>query len=117
MGSEQQLAEEKKQKIEQLIEEEEGISRKVKGFWDKASSRLSPWPCPFSPSTTTVVPVTTQILRSVFVAFLLALSFLYYPISRKYKGKISLIDIFLSLAALAPICTCSATSRSSSTGR
>jgi TRAP transporter 4TM/12TM fusion protein len=50
-----------------------------------------------------VVPITTQVLRSVFVAFLLALSFLYYPASPKYKGKITFIDIGLAVLGLACI--------------
>jgi len=102
MGSEQQLAEEKKQKIEQLIEEEEGISRKVKGFWQVLITALAVAMSLFA-IYSTVFPVTTQILRGVHVAFMLVLSFLYFPISRKYKNKVSPIDIFLSLAALAPI--------------
>jgi TRAP transporter 4TM/12TM fusion protein len=102
MGSEQQLAEEKKQKIEQLIEEEEGISRKVKGFWQVFITALAVAMSLFA-IYSTVFPVTTQILRGVHVAFMLVLSFLYFPISRKYKNKVSLIDVFLSLAALAPI--------------
>jgi TRAP transporter 4TM/12TM fusion protein len=102
MGSEQQLTEEKKQKIEQLIEEEEGISRKVKGFWQVLITALAVAMSLFA-IYSTVFPVTTQILRGVHVAFMLVLSFLYFPISRKYKNKVSPIDIFLSLAALAPI--------------
>ena len=102
MGSEQQLTEEKKQKIEQLIEEEEGISRKVKGFWQVLITALAVAMSLFA-IYSTVFPVTTQILRGVHVAFMLVLSFLYFPISRKYKNKVSPIDILLSLAALAPI--------------
>jgi len=102
MGSEQQLTEEKKQKIEQLIEEEEGISRKVKGFWQVLITALAVGMSLFA-IYSTVFSVTTQILRGVHVAFMLVLSFLYFPISRKYKNKVSPIDIILCLAALAPI--------------
>lgn len=102
MGSEQQLTEQKKQIIEQLIEEEEGISRKVKGFWQVLITALAVAMSLFA-IYSTVFPVTTQILRGVHVAFMLVLSFLYFPISKKYKNKVSPIDIFLSLAALAPI--------------
>jgi TRAP transporter 4TM/12TM fusion protein len=102
MGSEQQLTEEKKQKIEELIEEEEGISRKVKGFWQVLITALAVGMSLFA-IYSTVFSVTTQILRGVHVAFMLVLSFLYFPISRKYKNKVSPIDIILSLAALAPI--------------
>jgi len=96
------LTEEQKKKLEQLMEEEEGATRKVKGFWDRAITALAAALSVFA-LYSSVVPVTTQILRSVFVAFLLALSFLYYPASPKYKGKITLIDIGLAALGLACI--------------
>ena len=96
-----ELTEEQKKKLEKLMEEEEGVTRKVKGFWDKFITWLAVVMSAFT-LYTAVVPVTTQILRSVFVAFLLALSFLYYPLTAKYKGKITVPDIFL--AALGLLC-------------
>jgi len=96
------LTEEQKKKLEQLMEEEEGATRKIKGFWDKVITWLAIAMSAFA-LYTAIVPVTTQILRSVFVAFLLALSFLYYPITPKYKGKITLIDISLSVLGLVCI--------------
>ena len=93
------LTEEQKKKLEQLMEEEEGATRKVKGFWDKVITWLAIAMSVFA-LYTAIVPVTTQILRSVFVAFLLALSFLYYPLTVKYKGKITVIDIVLSALGL-----------------
>ena len=95
------LTEEQKKKLEKLMEEEEGATRKIKGFWDKAITWLAVVMSAFA-LYTAVVPVTTQILRSVFVAFLLALSFLYYPLTAKYKSKITVSDIFL--AALGLLC-------------
>ena len=95
------LTEEQKKKLEKLMEEEEGATRKIKGFWGKAITWLAVVMSAFA-LYTAVVPVTTQILRSVFVAFLLALSFLYYPLTAKYKGKITVSDIFL--AALGLLC-------------
>ena len=96
------LTEEQKKKLEQLMEEEEGATRKVKGFWDRGITALAVALSSFA-LYSSVVPVTTQILRSVFVAFLLALSFLYFPASPKYKGKITWIDIGLSALGLACI--------------
>jgi TRAP transporter 4TM/12TM fusion protein len=93
------LTEEQKKKLEKLMEEEEGATRKVKGFWDKVITWLAVALSAFA-LYTAVVPVTTQILRSVFVAFLLALSFLYYPLTVKYKGKITVPDIVLSALGL-----------------
>jgi len=97
-----ELTEEQKKKLEELIEEEEGVTRKVTGFWNIVITVLAVAMSAFA-IYTTVRPVTTQIVRGVFVAFLLALSFLYYPMAKKYRGKINLIDIILALAGLACI--------------
>ncbi|MBP1733683.1 MAG: transporter, fusion protein, partial [Deltaproteobacteria bacterium] len=42
-------------------------------------------------------------VRATHVAFLLALSFLYYPFSKRFKNKITVFDIVLALAALGTI--------------
>ncbi len=101
-GMDEGLTEEQKKKLEKLMEEEEGATRKVKGFWDKVITVLAVALSLFA-LYSAVVPVTTQILRSVFVAFLLALSFLYYPLTVKHKGKITVLDIGLSALGLACI--------------
>ena len=90
------LTEEQKKKIEELIEEEEGVTRKVKGFWNITITVLAVAMSAFA-IYSTVVPVTTQILRGVHVAFLLALSFLFYPMAKRFKGKINIVDIILAL--------------------
>jgi TRAP transporter 4TM/12TM fusion protein len=97
-----ELSEEQKKKLERLMEEEEGATRKVKGFWDRAITALAVAMSLFA-LYSAVVPVTTQILRSAFVALLLALSFLYYPMTPKYKGRITFIDIGLAVSGLASI--------------
>ena len=102
MGSDQQLTEDQKKKIEELIEEEEGISRKVAGFWKALITGLAVAMSLFA-IYSTVFPVTTQILRGFHVVFMLILSFLYYPIAKKYKNKVNPVDIALSLLALATI--------------
>jgi TRAP transporter 4TM/12TM fusion protein len=96
------LTEEQIRTLEQLMEEEEGATRKVKGFWDRAITVLAIALSLFA-LYSAVVPVTTQILRSVFVAFLLALSFLYYPLTARHKGRITLFDVGLSVLGLACI--------------
>jgi TRAP transporter 4TM/12TM fusion protein len=96
------LTEEQKKKIEEIIEQEEGITRKVTGFWDILITSLAIIMSLFA-IYSTIVPVTTQILRGVHVALLLALSFLYYPLSKKFRGKITFFDVILSLLGLACI--------------
>lgn len=98
----EQLTEEQKKKLEEIIEEEEGVTRKVKGFWDYIITSLAVAMSLFA-IYATIFPVTTQILRGVHVAFMIVLSFLYYPMAKKFKGKINIIDIFLALVGIACI--------------
>jgi len=96
------LSEEQEKKIEQLIEEEEGITRKVSGAWKTIITGLAVLMSLFA-IYTCIVPVTTQILRATHVAFLLVLSFLYYPMARKFRGKITAVDLILVLLSIACI--------------
>ncbi|RPI76689.1 MAG: TRAP transporter fused permease subunit, partial [Desulfobacteraceae bacterium] len=97
-----EITEEQKKKIKELIEQEEGVTRKVTGFWAIVITLLAVAMSAFA-LYTAIRPVTTQIVRSVHVAFLLSLSFLYYPMAKKYKGKIGVFDILLALLSLACI--------------
>jgi len=99
-GVTENLTEEQKKKLEEIIEEEEGVARKVTGFWNVVITVLAVGMSLFA-IYTAVFSVTTQIVRGVHVAFLLALSFLFYPITKKYKGKINAIDVVLSVLGLA----------------
>jgi TRAP transporter 4TM/12TM fusion protein len=94
------LTEEQKKKIEALMEEEEGVIRKVAGSWVYVITILAVGMSLFA-IYSTIFPVTTQILRGIHVAFLLTLSFLYYPFAKKYKGKITFIDLFFALLSIA----------------
>src|ERR1035437_4496512 len=99
-GAAGELTEEQKKKIEQLIEDEEGTTRKVTGFWGTAITTLAVGMSLFA-IYSSIFPVTTQILRGIHVAFLLVLSFLYYPMAKRFKGKGNIIDIFLVLISIA----------------
>ena len=96
------LSKEQEKKIEELIEEEEGVTRKLLGVWNTIITALAVSMSLFA-IYTCLFPVTTQILRAVHVAFLLVLSFLYYPMAKKFRGKINLIDLILILLSLACI--------------
>ncbi|MCX5819666.1 MAG: TRAP transporter fused permease subunit [Deltaproteobacteria bacterium] len=98
----EQLTEEQKKKLDEIIEEEEGVTRKVTGFWNVTTTVLAVAMSLFA-IYATIFPVTTQMLRGGHVAFMLVLSFLYYPMAKKYKGKVTIIDIILALAAVASI--------------
>jgi TRAP transporter 4TM/12TM fusion protein len=97
-----ELTEEQKKRLEELIEEEEGVTRKVAGFWNIVITVLAVGMSGFA-IYSSIFPITTQILRGVHVAFLLALSFLYYPFSRRFKSKITPLDIALALLAIGTI--------------
>ena len=101
-GTHGELTDEQKKRLEELIEEEEGVTRKVVGFWNIVITVLAVGMSGFA-LYSSVFPITTQILRGVHVAFLLALSFLYYPFSKRFKTKITLFDIILALAAVGTI--------------
>ncbi|HVN24718.1 MAG TPA: TRAP transporter fused permease subunit [Syntrophorhabdales bacterium] len=101
-GGTGELTAEQKKKLEELIEEEEGVTRKVKGFWNIVITVLAIGMSGFA-LYSAVFPITTQILRGVHVAFLLALSFLYYPFSKRFKSRIGLVDIVLALAGIGTI--------------
>ncbi len=96
------LSDAQKKRIEELIEEEEGVTRKVSGFWGVTITVLAVAMSLFA-IYSSIFPVTTQILRGLHVAFLLVLSFLYYPMAKRFRKKITLIDIFLALAAASCI--------------
>ena len=95
-----QLTEDQKKKLEKVMEEEEGITRKVTGFSNVVITAIAVAMSLFA-IYATIFPVTTQMLRGGHVAFMLILSFLYYPMAKKFKGKITIADILLALAAAA----------------
>lgn len=97
-----QLTEEQAKKLKELLEEEEGVTRKVTGAWNVIISGLAVAMSLFA-IYTAVFPVTTQVLRAIHVAFLLALSFLYYPALKRYKKKVTIPDVLLALLAVSSI--------------
>lgn len=96
------LTEEQEKQIEKLIEEEEGITRKLTGFWKNTVTVLAVAMSLFA-IYSCIFPVTTQILRGIHVCFLLVLSFLHYPMAERFRGKINAIDILLALLSIACI--------------
>ncbi len=96
------LTDDQKKKIKELIEEEEGVTRKVKGFWSVVITVLAVAMSLFA-IYSAVFPVTTQILRGVHVAFLLGLTFLYYPALKRFKTRIVWFDVILSMLGFACI--------------
>ena len=96
------VAEEQLQKVEQVIEKEEGVTRRPPLFWKAVISVLAVGTSLFA-IYCALGTITTQILRGVHVALVLTLIFLYYPIAKKYRNKIGLIDLIPVALALACI--------------
>ncbi|MFZ5868283.1 MAG: TRAP transporter permease [Thermodesulfobacteriota bacterium] len=96
------VAEEQLKKVEEVIEKEEGVTRKPEGFWGIVITALAVATSLFA-LYAAVGTITTQILRGVHVALVLTLIFLYYPALARYRKKVNLIDIILAALAVASI--------------
>jgi TRAP transporter 4TM/12TM fusion protein len=97
-----ELTAEQRKKIKEIIEEEEGVTRKVTGFWKVVITVLAAGMSLFA-IYSAIFPVTTQILRGLHVAFLLAITFLYYPMMKRFKTRVGWFDILLALIGIACI--------------
>jgi len=96
------VSEEQLKKVEEVIEKEEGLTRKLKGTWGVVITALALATSLFA-IYAAVGTVTTQILRGVHVALVFTLIFLFYPLARRYRHKVHWIDIGLALLAIACI--------------
>ena len=96
------VAEEQLKKVEQVIEKEEGVTRKPTLFWKAVITVLAVGTSLFA-IYCALGTITTQILRGVHVALVLTLIFLYYPMAKKYRNKIGWLDLIPVVLALASI--------------
>ena len=96
------VAEEQLKKVEQVIEKEEGVTRKPTAFWKAVITVLAVGTSLFA-IYCALGTITTQILRGVHVALVLTLIFLYYPVAKKNRNKIGLLDLIPVVLVLASI--------------
>ena len=96
------VAEEQLKKVEQVIEKEEGVTRKPTPFWKAVITVLAVGTSVFA-IYCALGTITTQILRGVHVALVLTLIFLYYPVAKKNRNKIGLLDLIPVVLVLASI--------------
>ncbi|AFM23548.1 TRAP transporter permease [Desulfomonile tiedjei] len=97
------VTDEQLKKVEEVIEKEEGVTRKPSQFWSIVITVLAVATSLFA-IYCAVGTVTTQILRGVHVALILTLIFLYYPATKAFRSKITLLDLvpaFLALTSIA----------------
>ena len=96
------VAEEQLKKVEQVIEKEEGVTRKPTAFWKAVITVLAVGTSLFA-IYCALGTITTQILRGVHVALVLSLIFLYFPVAKKNRNKIGLLDLIPVVLVLASI--------------
>src|SRR5215213_10711837 len=88
------------QKAEEYIEQEEGAANKFRGalavFVTLAAVLMSAFHL-----YTAYAIVPTQTLRPVHVAFVLSLSFLLFPVARRFRHRIMWWDWILALLSIA----------------
>jgi TRAP transporter 4TM/12TM fusion protein len=93
------VTEEQLKKVEEVIEKEEGVTRRPSGLWDRVITVIAVATSLFA-IYVAVGTITTQILRGVHVALILTLIFLYYPMAGRFRNKIQWIDIVLALLSI-----------------
>lgn len=102
LASDGVLSEEALKKAEKYIQEEEGPSRRLSGkiatFVTATAVMMS-----MVHLYAAVGIIMTQMLRGIHVMFVLFLSFLVFPASRRFQNRINWLDVLLSLLAVAVI--------------
>src|SRR2546425_10008231 len=89
-------------KAEQFIEAEEGASNKLRGALGIFVSATAVVMSVFHLYTAYAI-VPTQVLRPVHVGFVLFLSYLLFPVARRYRHRVMWWDWACALAAVAVI--------------
>ena len=86
-------------KAEQYIEEEEGSARKIGGWIGRGLIALAVLMTLYHLYVAYDI-VTAQVLRSVHVGFVLVLSFLMFPMARRWRQSIQWWDVLLAAASI-----------------
>lgn len=93
---------ERLKKVEEVIQQEEGITREPNFVWTLIITIIAVANSIFA-MYVAVGTMTTQILRGIHVAVVLTLIFLHFPASKRHKTNVSVIDIALIALSLASI--------------
>lgn len=89
-------------KVEEVIQQEEGITRDPNYIWTLIITIIAVANSIFA-MYVAVGTMTTQILRGIHVAVVLTLIFLHYPASKRYKTNVSILDIVLIILSISCI--------------
>jgi TRAP transporter 4TM/12TM fusion protein len=95
-----QVSEEALARAEEMIEREEGLQNKLAG-WKSALVALVAVVMSLFHLYTAYAIVRPEHLRAIHVAFVLFLTFLIFPLARRYKNRIMWWDWLLALAGVA----------------
>ena len=96
------ITEDRLKEAEKYIEEEEGVTRRLSGFFDTFITIVAVVMSLYH-LYAAVATVTTQVLRGIHVAFVLFLGFLVFPPYRKSKQRLAWYDLLLALLGVATI--------------
>jgi TRAP transporter 4TM/12TM fusion protein len=100
---EELVTEEDLKKAEKFVEEDEGlIETGDKGFFSKAIGVAAVIMSLYHLYAAVGI-ITPHILRATHLGFVVCLTFLVFPVTRKFRGKIFWFDICFALLSLVPI--------------
>ena len=96
------VGDEAKRKAEQFIEKEEGAVRRFTGWPDRALTAVAVGMSLFHLYAAYAV-IPAQMLRAAHVAFVLFLTFLFFPAAKRFRPRIQWFDLLLSLVGVTVI--------------
>ncbi len=96
------IGEEQLKKVEEVIEQEEGVVREPNPYWSMVITVLAVG-CSVFAIYCALGTVTTQILRGIHVGLVLTLIFLHHPATKRFKYNVTFMDLGLVLLTLACI--------------
>ena len=106
-----ELSEDKRKRVEELIEEEEGATNRFGGFLSKASAAFAVFVSVFhlyaavagSPPLTGSPIIATYLLRPLHVGMVLALIYMLFPMARGLRNRINPLDWICAALSLGVI--------------
>ena len=96
------LSEEQRHKVEEFIEEEEGSFNRYKGWMAAFLTAVAVGTSAFHLYAAYGI-VRTDLLRGVHVGLVLFLSFLMFPVARRFRHRLMWFDVILALLSVAVI--------------
>jgi TRAP transporter 4TM/12TM fusion protein len=92
------------EQVSQLLEEyeSEATTRKLTGFWAWTAGLIAAGLAIYG-LYWTQFSIATHVYRATFLLGVLALTFLYYPMLRRDRGRVAIYDVLLVLAAVASL--------------